>query len=179
LKHVTEVRDEPIAPIVRERDDDRRIATKTSGATVESDDVDGLGFNRMSLGKRDESSARFGLRVAVWCAKFQVSFKRSAGSHRLRVAVPVAGGCGLLGDESARACQGARMSDFVTGDRPDGDCLHGGDRSCLAVKRRELDFERLAVRVNVNHSAHIADFKAFSRNGRGQNDSIVLLDHHE
>ena len=51
----------------------------------------------------------------------------------------------------------------VTGDRPDGDCLHG-DRSCLAVKRRELDFERLAVRVNVNHSAHIADFKAFSGN---------------
>jgi hypothetical protein len=71
------------------------------------------------------------------------------------------------------------MCDFVTGDRPDGDCLHGGDRSCLAVKRRELDFERLAVRVNVNHSAHIADFKAFSGNGRGQNDSIVLLDHHE
>jgi len=71
------------------------------------------------------------------------------------------------------------MRDFVAGDRPNGECLHGGDRGCLAVKRRELDFERLAVRINVNHSAHVADFEAFSRNRRGQNDSIVLLDHHE
>jgi hypothetical protein len=50
----------------------------TSGATVESDDVAGLGSSRFPEGKYDESSARFGLRVAVWCAKFQVSFKRSS-----------------------------------------------------------------------------------------------------
>ena len=71
------------------------------------------------------------------------------------------------------------MGNFVTGDWPNRECLHGGDRGCLAIKRRELDFECLAVRINVNDSAHVADFEAFSRNGRGQSDSIVFLDHHE
>jgi hypothetical protein len=86
---------------------------------------------------------------------------------------------GLLGDESAGAGQRARMRDFVTGDRPNGDCLHGGDRSCLAVKRRELDLECLAVRVNVNHSAPRHRLRGLQSELARSDDSIVLLDHHE
>jgi hypothetical protein len=71
------------------------------------------------------------------------------------------------------------MSDLVTGDRPNRACLHGCDCGGFAVERCELDFERLPVRVNVNHRADVANFEAFSGHGLCQNDSIVLLDHFE
>jgi hypothetical protein len=42
------------------------------------------------------------------------------------------------------------MRDLMTGDRPGGGGLHGRHGGSLAVERRELDFERLPIRVDVN-----------------------------
>jgi hypothetical protein len=67
----------------------------------------------------------------------------------------------------------------MTGDRPNTECLHGGDRGGSAIERRELDFERLPIRIDVNHRPDIAHFEALSRYGLGQNDSIMLLNHFE
>jgi hypothetical protein len=58
------------------------------------------------------------------------------------------------------------------------ECFHGGGCGGLAVERRELDFERLPVLVDVN-TCDVARFEAFSRYGLGQNDSIVLPDRFE
>jgi len=55
------------------------------------------------------------------------------------------------------------MRDLVTGDQPNGERLDGRDCDGLAVERRELDFERLAVRIDVSHGTNVADFEAFGR----------------
>ena len=60
-----------------------------------------------------------------------------------------------------------RDGDLVAGDRPNRECLHCADCGGPAVERSELDFERLPVRVDVNHRAHVAHFKALSWYGLG------------
>ena len=67
----------------------------------------------------------------------------------------------------------------MTSDRPNTECLHGGDCSGPTIERRELDFERLPIRIDVNHRPDVADFEALSRYRFSQDDSIVLLDHFE
>jgi hypothetical protein len=71
------------------------------------------------------------------------------------------------------------MRDLASGDRPNGECLHGGDCGGPAVERRKLDLECLPIRIDVNHGPNIADFKALSRYRLGQDDSIVFPDHFE
>jgi hypothetical protein len=68
------------------------------------------------------------------------------------------------------------MRYLATRDRPNCGCLHGGNCGGPAIERRELDFERIPIRVDVNHCADVAYFEALSRYGLGQNDSIVLPD---
>jgi hypothetical protein len=71
------------------------------------------------------------------------------------------------------------MRDLVTGDRPNRECLHGCDGGGLTVEFRELDLERLAVSVHVDHRADVANCEALTGHRLGQNYSIVLLDHFE
>lgn len=63
--------------------------------------------------------------------------------------------------------------------RPNCGSLHRRDRRRFAVERGELNFEGLSVRVHVHHRTDVPRFEALSGYGRGQNDSIVLLDHCE
>ena len=71
------------------------------------------------------------------------------------------------------------MRDLVTGDRPNCERLHGGDRGGPAVQRRELHFERLPIRVDMHHRADVTHFEALSSYGLCQDDAIMLLDHFE
>jgi hypothetical protein len=71
------------------------------------------------------------------------------------------------------------MRDLMARDRPGGGSLHGRHGGSFAVERRELDFERLPVRVHVHHGTHVAHFQALGEYGLRQHDAIVLLDHLE
>jgi hypothetical protein len=69
------------------------------------------------------------------------------------------------------------MRNLVAGDWPNRWCVHSRDYGGFSVERRELDFERFPVGVNVNHRADVANFETLSGHWLGQNDPIVLLDH--
>src|ERR1700752_927104 len=71
------------------------------------------------------------------------------------------------------------MRDLMARDRPSRRCLHGRHGSVLTVERGELDFERLPLRVDVNHRTHVAHFETLSRYGLRQHDAIMFLDHLE
>jgi len=58
-------------------------------------------------------------------------------------------------------------------------CLQGRYGGSLTVECRELDFERLSVRVHVDHGTHVAHLEALSCYGLRQHDAIVFLDHLE
>jgi hypothetical protein len=57
--------------------------------------------------------------------------------------------------------------------------LHGGHDGRLTVERHDLDLEGLAVGVDMNHRADVANFKARVGHRCGQHDLIVFSNHAE
>lgn len=77
---------------------------------------------------------------------------------------------------SAR-CQLAGVGDLVAGN---GANLRGVDRrhgGCVAIEGGELDLKCLAIRVDMNHSPHVAGFQTFLGDWRRQNDPVMFSDH--
>jgi hypothetical protein len=57
--------------------------------------------------------------------------------------------------------------------------LNGRHSSRPPVESRELYLEGFAVAVHMNHGPHVTNLQALFRYGRGQDNSIVFLDHTE
>lgn len=71
----------------------------------------------------------------------------------------------------------SRVRNLGAGDRPDLLGRHGNDRSRLAGESNELDLVSLMAGVNVDDCSNIAWLKALGGKRRGQNDSIVFVNH--
>jgi hypothetical protein len=69
------------------------------------------------------------------------------------------------------------VGDVAMADRSNLRRLHRDDRSGLAVERRELDLERVAVLIGVNHRSDVSRLQAFLWDGRRQHHAVEFLDH--
>src|SRR5829696_7439973 len=71
------------------------------------------------------------------------------------------------------------MCNLSTRDGTNCGGLYGRHSSRVSVERHELDLDSLAVSVDVNHRADVADLQALVGYGRGQHDPIVFFNHAE
>ena len=69
------------------------------------------------------------------------------------------------------------MRDLTAGYRPNIRDAYRRDSSRFSVERRELDFKRLAIAVQVDHCANVTSHQAFIRQGCRQDHSIMFSDH--
>lgn len=75
--------------------------------------------------------------------------------------------------------QVARMRNLTARDRSNRGDLDRRHGSGLTVECHELNFQGLAVSVNVNHRSDVADLQALVGHRRGQYNSIVFSNHTE
>jgi len=71
----------------------------------------------------------------------------------------------------------ARVSDLAAGHWSNARRLNGRYRGGAAVERGELDFESLAVGVDMDHCTHIASLQALLWQRSSQDDPFVFSDH--
>ena len=71
----------------------------------------------------------------------------------------------------------SRVWNLGAGDRPNLLGRHGNDRRRLAGESNELDLVSLVAWVDVNDCSNVTRLKPLLGKRRGQNDSIVFVNH--
>jgi hypothetical protein len=74
-------------------------------------------------------------------------------------------------------CQLSRVWNLGAGDRPNLLGRHGNDSRRLAGESNEFDLVSLVAWVDVNDCSNVTRLKPLLGKMRGQNDSIVFVNH--
>ena len=79
------------------------------------------------------------------------------------------------GERRSASCHLTSVGNFGTRYRSNLRGLNRRDGRCVAVQSRELNLERLAVRIDVNHGPDVANLQTLLWKRRRQNDSVMFL----